>query len=366
VTLERADDGVRLRLGGGSVIVSAAEQRDGHLYVQTKDCTVSVVGTVFLVDAEEAGSRVAVLKGEVQVQQGAALDKLLPGEQVATAPSMRWLPVREWISWSRNADALRALLQQSAVRPQVEFDVVSVKLDQPVNGVLDSRFAGLACRGTDGVRRAAFGSAEFAVPRGKCIGGHVPLAHLIAYAHGIPRWRVYGGPAWVQSTNYAFQGFHIETAAKNPSIATTEQLRSMLQSLLTDRFKFRFHRETQDAEGYALLVERSGIKLNEAPGAEEAPRRIYEKDQFVIKGKSSIGKLADFLSGPEFGLSAVVDKTELSGTYDYALTLRPVPSGTYDPSILEAMQAQLGLRLEAQKVPIEVLVVDHAERPSEN
>jgi hypothetical protein len=81
---------------------------------QTKDVTVSVVGTVFLVNAEEEGSQVAVIEGEVRVQHGAAERKLRPGEQVATGPSMEPQPVKEEISWSRNAEAHAVLLAQSS------------------------------------------------------------------------------------------------------------------------------------------------------------------------------------------------------------------------------------------------------------
>ena len=63
LSVERADDGLRIRLSSGGIIVNAAKQRDGHLYVQTKDMTVSVVGTVFVVNADENGSRVAVVEG---------------------------------------------------------------------------------------------------------------------------------------------------------------------------------------------------------------------------------------------------------------------------------------------------------------
>src|SRR5204862_5316461 len=111
MAIEAADDGVRIRLDAGSVIVTAAKQQKGHLYVQTKDVIVSVVGTVFLVNAEEAGSRVAVIQGEVHVQQGETLKKLLPGEQVATVPTMEAIAVSEEISWSRESSALQALLQ---------------------------------------------------------------------------------------------------------------------------------------------------------------------------------------------------------------------------------------------------------------
>src|SRR5262249_51870725 len=114
ISLERASDGVRIRLNNGSVIVNAAKQGAGHLYVQTKDMTVSVVGTVFLVNAEEEGSRVAVIEGEVHVQQGDAATQLLPGEQVTTSQRMKSIGVKEGISWSHHAEEHLALLQQTA------------------------------------------------------------------------------------------------------------------------------------------------------------------------------------------------------------------------------------------------------------
>jgi len=97
LALERAEDGVRIRLRAGGIIVSAAKQSNGHLYVQTKDVTVSVVGTVFLVNAEEDGSRVAVIEGEVQVHEGTTDTRLRPGEQVATSPQVDARPVKDAI-----------------------------------------------------------------------------------------------------------------------------------------------------------------------------------------------------------------------------------------------------------------------------
>jgi len=112
ILFEPAGDGLRIRLGKGGVIVNAARQREGrHLYVQTKDVTVAVVGTVFLVNAEEEGSRVAVIEGEVRVKQGATETKLGPGEQVSTNAKMQSLPIKEEIGWSRQAEAHLALLQ---------------------------------------------------------------------------------------------------------------------------------------------------------------------------------------------------------------------------------------------------------------
>ena len=121
LSVGRAADGIRIDLKKGDIIVSAAEQRNGHLYVQTKDVTVSVVGTVFLVNAAADGSRVAVIEGEVRVRergtppgrsgrQGDVETRLRPGEQVSTSPTIARRPLTEDITWSRNANAHLALL----------------------------------------------------------------------------------------------------------------------------------------------------------------------------------------------------------------------------------------------------------------
>jgi len=111
--LESAADGIRVRLNSGSVLVTAAKQAAGrHLYVDTRDAMVSVVGTVFLVNAEQSGTTVSVVEGEVQVQHGAALKNLLRGDQLATNPSRQLKAVAEEISWSQRAPEYLALLQQ--------------------------------------------------------------------------------------------------------------------------------------------------------------------------------------------------------------------------------------------------------------
>ena len=103
-------DGTVLKLARGSVIVEAAEQRRGHLYVETSDCQVSVVGTIFAVNAGTKGSRVSVIDGEVHVRQGVERAVLRPGDQLATGRRLRAVPVDQEISWSRNAARYREQL----------------------------------------------------------------------------------------------------------------------------------------------------------------------------------------------------------------------------------------------------------------
>ncbi len=112
LSLDRANDGVNINLARGSVIVTAAKQRNGHLYVATPDCTVSVVGTVFSVSSGAKGSRVSVIEGEVHVRQGSATQAIRPGQQVATNTAMGQVPVQDEIAWSRDRDLHIAMLKQ--------------------------------------------------------------------------------------------------------------------------------------------------------------------------------------------------------------------------------------------------------------
>jgi ferric-dicitrate binding protein FerR (iron transport regulator) len=111
--IDHAADGLRLRLNAGAIIVTAAKQGAGHLYVETKDAIVSVVGTIFVVSVEQPGSRVGVVDGVVNVRHGAISQKILPGQQVATNPAMERVPVEVQVSWSRRAASYLALLHQS-------------------------------------------------------------------------------------------------------------------------------------------------------------------------------------------------------------------------------------------------------------
>ena len=117
LSVVRGKDGLRILLTTGNVIVTAAEQRNGHLYVETRDCVVSVVGTVFTVNTEEGGSRISVIEGSVQVQRGDVSQTLLPGQQIATNPSLGPVPLEAEIEWSRSAAGLAALAQQSVPQP---------------------------------------------------------------------------------------------------------------------------------------------------------------------------------------------------------------------------------------------------------
>jgi hypothetical protein len=115
LSVVRVSDGLSVRLSTGTVLVTAAEQKNGHLYVETKDCLISVVGTVFAVNAEESGSRVSVIEGEVHVRRGEETRTVMAGEQVSTSPRLGPIPtetVKEWVAPER-----LALLQPEPLPP---------------------------------------------------------------------------------------------------------------------------------------------------------------------------------------------------------------------------------------------------------
>ena len=397
LSLERVKDGVSIQLKDGGVIVNAAKQRDQHLYVRTRDVTVSVVGTVFLVSAEEKGSRVAVIEGEVRVRQGETEQRLLPGEQVTTNPSIPSLAVKEEIAWSRSAKEHLELLQQSAATgDQNKFEVLVVR---PESGNGGLRGAPVRCNGIDGVfplppRAVAAGviGDVSAVPRGRCVGRYVTLITLITTAYGVPERNVSGGPDWMRSSLETFQ---IQAKAEAYSTVTKDQLREMLQKLLMDQFKLKIRRDTKEAPGYVLVVSQNGPQLRPASGdqdlyLEQNGQRnqfnLLRGGQITIKGQATLQAFADYLSvAPLVALNHVVDKTGLPGMYEFSLTLNMIPpelpgrggvrgEGTalssprieWDPSIAKAMENQLGLSLASQKVTEAVLVIEHAEKPPEN
>ena len=112
LSLAGARDGLTIQLAGGAVIVEAAKQRRGHLYVATPDCLVSVTGTVFSVNSGPKGSRVSVIEGEVKVAEGDRTRVLHPGDQAASGATAGAAPVAEEIAWSRDFDKHIALLNE--------------------------------------------------------------------------------------------------------------------------------------------------------------------------------------------------------------------------------------------------------------
>lgn len=187
---------------------------------------------------------------------------------------------------------------------------------------------------------------------------------MIALAYGVLPALVKGGPDWVDREPY-----NIEARAESPD-AGPKQIALMLQSLLTDRFRLALHRETRQEQVYTLVVGKSGPKLQDAgDGRKNFINWTGTGEVTVTENTAPLLGLINVLGGM---LSApVLDKTNLKGSYNFSLKfLDPrIPHAAGDdsrPDLFTAVQEQLGLKLEAAKGPVEVLVIDRMERPSAN
>jgi len=199
----------------------------------------------------------------------------------------------------------------------------------------------------------------------ECVG----LQALIKYAFGINEdSRILGAPGWLKESFYSIDAKVSGEDAGAYAKLSGKQRSLMLQQLLADRFAMKSHRETKDLPIYALAIAKGGSKLKEASSDEAAlgMMRMRGKGEIDSVG-SSIDSLPGFLTR-ELD-RPVVDKTGLTGKYDFTLRFAEGPGAEPDPdaaSIFTAVQEQLGLKLEPSKAPIEVLVIDHIEKPSAN
>ena len=179
---------------------------------------------------------------------------------------------------------------------------------------------------------------------------------------------IIGLPGWTQSERY-----DIQAKVDNDDVAKWKALplpqkRLALQPLLVTRFNLQFHHETRERPTYSLVVAKNGPKLLKAQlGTGGSDQSTVTPGKIVLKG-SSVSVLASLLSSQ--GLShPVVDKTGLTDTYDITLRWSPDDIGSSDaslPSLFTALKEQLGLKLEYNKNPIDVIVIDYIERPSAN
>ena len=229
-------------------------------------------------------------------------------------------------------------------------------------------------------------------------GGTVQM--LIMSAYGISPHQISGAPSWLNSEGYDIEAkMDSSTADELRKLSDDErrdQRQRMLQALLADRFKLTIHHESKELPVYALVVAKDGPKFQEAKPGDAYPNGIKGPDGHSGMGTMMMGNgtltgqgvplmnLVRFLTR-ELGRT-VIDKTGLTSKYDFTLkwteerqapmfrgtegsqpgtggTAAPESSG---PSIFTAVQEQLGLKLESQKGPVEILIIDHVEKPSEN
>jgi uncharacterized protein (TIGR03435 family) len=209
------------------------------------------------------------------------------------------------------------------------------------------------------------------------------LEDLIVFSYGVQAKQIIGGPSWMSSERYDIVG--IPDVEGEPNM---EQRRIMVRNLLADRFQLKFHKETRDMSAFVLTVDKGGTKIvhtkfNHPGGPNDLGgwgirRATGGLTIFVVN--STIPDFTSYLEWSAQFDRPVVDHTGLQGKYDFTLTFLPdetqfnghSPIGKLPddvepaPSFFEAMRQQLGLKVSSEKTAVEVLAIDHVEKPSPN
>jgi uncharacterized protein (TIGR03435 family) len=209
---------------------------------------------------------------------------------------------------------------------------------------------------------------------------NLTLKDLITFAYQVRDFQVSGGPGWINSDQYDIEA----KAEGNPS---QDQMRLMLQALLQDRFKLALHHDTKELPIYELTVAKGGLKLQPLKPGDCI---VFDRDHPPAPGQKSSAycgnlsngrgsfdasnaSMADIARMFSFQLGrVVVDKTGITGEFPVHLKFAPdevagvPPPADAGPSFFTAVQEQLGLKVESAKGPVEVLIIDHAEKPSED
>jgi len=185
----------------------------------------------------------------------------------------------------------------------------------------------------------------------------VPLRYILEWAYDLKDYQVVG-PDWI----IADDRFDIIAKADGP--ATEEQMRPMLQALLIDKLQMKVHRETRDLPVYVLERGKGTVLVKDAPADET--QTIANENGRVAFHNFPLSRLTFLLTRRMD--RPVIDLTGLNGTYDYSLDLTGLgfngnpPADPTAPSVFTTIQEDMGLKLEARKHPVEVLVIYHAEK----
>lgn len=234
-----------------------------------------------------------------------------------------------------------------------EFDAVSVKPSNP---------------------NSTHGTVVGVTPGGTLHVVKATLKDLIETAYDVRTFQIEGGPKWADAAKYdvdATPGSRLQSAAPPPGWTN---VRFKVQALLKDRFQLQLHRETRISSIYSLVIAKSGVKSSGLPATQNPHRGITAGPGSMLGEAASMKDLAykfsRLLGRP------VVNDTGLEGNYDFKLERTPdsAPSApdaqpvaaSVGPSLFTAIQQQLGLRLEPAKGPVDILVIDRADKPSEN
>ena len=202
------------------------------------------------------------------------------------------------------------------------------------------------------------------------------LRILISFAYNLRDDQNSGGPSWLDTDRYdIIAKAPAGTQISNPStpwiVPDDDPVRVRLQTLLAERFHLAVHRETKEATVLALLQEKGGAKLQPwREGDPPGPSMRLDYTRLTCR-KYSMERFATAILSARLGTN-VVDKTGIAGEYNFVMTFQPdsPPGAASDavrgPTFIQALQDQLGLKLERHKGTVEILLIDHAEKPDPN
>ncbi len=216
-------------------------------------------------------------------------------------------------------------------------------------------------------------------PGGRFTATGVTLRLLIGQAYNVRDFQVTGGPGWIGTDRYDINAKGPEGM---PERMSPDILRPMIKALIEERFQLKTHRESKELPTYALVVGKNGVKLTPTSAEVRGPMMRMGRGQLSGQ-KVSMAMLAQQLA-MQLGRK-VVDKTGLDGAYEINLQWTPEPgqgggpfgghpppgeplpaADSSGPTIFTAVQEQLGLRLESDKGPVDIIVVDSVAKPTEN
>lgn len=262
------------------------------------------------------------------------------------------------------AARMQAQSPPTAAAPSLAFEVASIKVDR-----------------SGDLRVGAF----FRPGRFTARAGAISL--IIAVAYNVHPFQISGGPSWVESDRYDIQAKESDATAeelrKLPPAKAMEKQALLLQSLLADRFHLKVSHQLKELPIYALVIAKNGPKLQEPKPDDKGPDIRMGPGQLTCR-VFGMATLAAVLSNQMD--RTVLDQTGLKGNYDFTLqwsrdqTMAGMPReqggggagpdaaplDSSGPSFFTALQEQVGLKLESTKGPVDVIVIEHIERPTEN
>lgn len=263
-----------------------------------------------------------------------------------------------------NTTAIRAQSAQTAAAPLPSFEVATIKKSRAGDPPWGPNFR-----------------------PGKFIERAQTINLVISLAYNVYPLKIFGAPSWVSSERYDIQAKESDATAEElrnlPRAKAMEEQALLLQSLLADRFGLKVSHQTRELPVYALVVAKSGPKLHQVMPDDKRPHVQLGAGQLTFRA-CPMASVVTVMSNVMH--RTVLDQTGLKGNYDFTVqwnrnqTMSGMPrepgggspasdAASLDssgPSFFTALREQLGLKLESKKAPVDVIVIDHIERPTEN